>query len=159
MTNRTPAGDLNRRRIFFTTRASFFFLQRHQHDLDPAVLGLVLARIVGRDGLILSITRRSEQSETHTAPADSGRPCSAGPRAVESSQFEGNFSTSPAPMGTLSLWPSTLPVIRIFSVFADQLENALVRDTTADAVHQDVVIDRVEELRKIEVHGAAVSFS
>ena len=67
-------------------------------------------------------------------------------RAVESSQFEGNFTTSPAPMGTLSLWPSTLPVIRIFSVFADQLENALVRDTTADAVHQDVVIDRVEEL-------------
>jgi pyruvate carboxylase len=43
--------------------------------------------------------------------------------------------------------------------FADQLENALVRDTTADAVHQDVVIDRVEEFRKIDVHGVAVSFS
>ena len=42
-------------------------------------------------------------------------------------------------------------------IFADQMEDAFVPDSPGDPVHQNVVIDHIEELLKVDVHGIGIS--
>jgi hypothetical protein len=42
-------------------------------------------------------------------------------------------------------------------ILADQMENAFVSDSPGHPVHQNVVIDHIEELLKVNIHGIGIS--
>jgi carbamoylphosphate synthase small subunit len=43
-------------------------------------------------------------------------------------------------------------------VFSDKMKNAFVTDTPGYPAHQHIVVNRIEELLKINIHGIGISY-